>query len=105
HMPAIPAPIILASGSMARKRLLTQAGIPFTVELSPVDEEALKQEVAGLAIPEQALCLAHAKGQGVAEQHKEAVIIAADQMCECEGRLFTKPGTRENALRQLQDLR
>jgi hypothetical protein len=53
-------PLILASGSTARAKILTDAGVAFTVERPTVDEEAVKLglRAEGLAVRDQADALA-----------------------------------------------
>lgn len=97
-------PIILASGSTIRKEMLQNVGIPFTVCPSSVDEEAIRTSISHLPIPLQALELAKAKGFCVAEQHPDSMIIAADQICECDGEILSKPGTHANAVLQISQL-
>ena len=42
-MAVMAEPIILASASAARARLLDAAGVPFTVEPAAIDEERIKR--------------------------------------------------------------
>lgn len=89
----MPAPgLILASGSAVRARLLADAGVRFRIETSGVDEDAVKA-AAGDGIPaaEIALQLAAAKARAVSEKRGGALVVGADQMLECEGKLFDKP--------------
>lgn len=97
-------PIILASGSRARKQVLQGVGVEFSVQTSPTDEEALKEKISSLEISEQALFLAKAKGEPVAKDNPTSIVISADQICECDGEIFSKPGNKENAIEQLQKL-
>jgi nucleoside triphosphate pyrophosphatase len=74
---------------------------------APIDEAAIKQVLAaegrdGCGVASQ---LAAAKAQAVSASFPDAIVIGADQVLECEGRLFDKPGQLANARRQLQRLR
>lgn len=69
--------------------------------MSPdVDETAHKDEAA---LP-LATRLALAKAEAIARQVPAAWVIGSDQVASCEGRLLGKPGTRDNAIEQLQFL-
>ena len=100
-MPA--ADLILASGSAVRARLLANAGVRFRVETSGVDEDAVKAS-AGDDVPpaEIALHLAAAKARAVSEKRRGALVIGADQMLECEGKLFDKPAHMAAAAENLR---
>ncbi len=97
------AELILASGSAVRARLLTNAGVRFRVETSGVDENAVKAS-AGDGVPpaEIALKLAAAKARAVSEKLGGALVIGADQMLECEGKLFDKPNHMSEAAANLR---
>lgn len=100
----MPAPeLILASGSAVRARLLANAGVRFRTETSGVDENAVKA-AAGDGVPaaEIALQLAAAKARAVSEKRGGALIIGADQMLECEGKLFDKPADMAEAAANLR---
>lgn len=93
-------PLILASGSRYRAELLSRLRLPFTQMSPDVDETAHKDEAA---LP-LATRLALAKAEAIARQVPAAWVIGSDQVASCEGRLLGKPGTRENAIEQLQFL-
>jgi len=90
--------IVLASSSPYRRRLLERLGLPFDVDPADVDESPLPGEPAEAL----ALRLSEAKAKTVAQRHPEAVIVASDQLGVASGRLLGKPGTPQNAVRQLQ---
>lgn len=62
-----------------------------------VDETALPGETPGAT----ALRLAMAKARAVAGLRPDAVVIGSDQVADADGLRLDKPGTRENAVRQL----
>ena len=93
-----PPGLILASTSPYRRELLARLCLPFTVEQPGVDEAPL----AGESPAGRARRLALAKASAVAATHPLAVVIGADQVAECEGRMLDKPGTTAAARAQLQ---
>jgi septum formation protein len=97
-------PILLASGSAIRQQMLRAVGLEFSVEPSGVDEEALTPILAHLPVPEQALALGRAKALAVSARQPQAYILAADQMCAQDGKIFGKPGSFEQAEAQLAQL-
>ncbi|MDF7673260.1 Maf family protein [Acetobacteraceae bacterium ESL0709] len=100
--------LVLASGSKTRRDLLEQAGIDIQVFPVDFDEESLRQtEIArGTPIRDIALKLAEAKAFAAAESFaSDHIILAADQILELEGRIFSKPQTMEQAVAHLQSMR
>lgn len=91
--------LILASTSSYRKAQLEQLRIPFDALAPNVDEDAFKSQ--NHSPRELALRLAIEKAQRVAKDHPEAVVIGGDQLVSFEGRILGKPGTQENAVKQL----
>lgn len=61
-------PLVLASGSRFRARVLTEAGIDVSIEAPDIDERALDAELASTGPEEHALGLAEAKARSVAER-------------------------------------
>jgi septum formation protein len=100
-MPHSRPPLVLASGSTYRRTLLERLRIPFDVAVSQVDESA----IAGEAPEETALRLSRLKAAAVAALRPDAVVIGSDQVAECDGQAFGKPGTHEAAVAQLRALR
>jgi len=97
-------PLILASGSTVRHRLLKNMGLPHQVVISPFDEEVAKQSQQGLTIPQLALQLAHGKAKAVSEHYPDHLVLGADQIGECEGVALFKPGNRQGNIRLLKQL-
>ncbi len=104
---AEPPELILASASSGRAALLRAAGVRFDVIPASVDEEAIKQGAAaeGLAVEQTALLLAELKARRVSQRFASAIVIGADQILECEGRLFDKPADLSIARSHLLALR
>jgi len=93
--------LILGSSSRYRQELLARLGLPFTVYKPDVDETPRTGES-----PEAtALRLAREKAQAVARQNPGCLVIGSDQVATLDGEQIGKPGTHENALRQLQAMR
>jgi septum formation protein len=97
----IPPRLILASSSKYRQELLSRLRIPFDVMVPIVDETPKPGES-----PEAtALRLAQEKAIEVARRAPGALVIGSDQVATLDGEQIGKPGTHENALRQLQKMR
>jgi septum formation protein len=92
--------LILASTSQYRRELLSRLGLPFEVAAPQVDETPLPGELPQAL----ALRLACAKALNVSANYTDALVIGSDQVACCGGELLGKPGTHENATRQLRQL-
>ena len=92
--------LVLASTSRYRRELLERLGIPFSVANPGIDE----QRRPGEAPEGMAVRLAEAKALSVAHGLRDALVIGCDQVAARNGEVFGKPGTHENALRQLRAL-
>lgn len=102
------APLILASTSETRRRMLASAGVSFVSEPARVDEDALREALAaeGASPRDQADVLAEAKARKVAERHPEALVIGSDQILDFGGSVFSKPrdaGDLRDQLARLSD--
>lgn len=96
-------PLVLASGSATRAAMLRAAGLDFEVVVPRVDEEALK---AALLAEERSArdiadALAEMKAARVSGKRPEALVLGCDQTLSCEGRLFSKPASPEEAREQI----
>ncbi|WP_421789558.1 nucleoside triphosphate pyrophosphatase [Hyphobacterium sp.] len=96
--------LILASGSEIRQQILRNAGIGFDVQMSGVDEDAIKQKWSGGDPADLALQLAEAKA-GAVSKGNEGLILAADQILSLEGRLYDKAKSTDEARDRLLMLR
>ncbi|CAL62223.1 Putative septum formation protein Maf [Herminiimonas arsenicoxydans] len=93
--------LILGSSSIYRKELLARLGFPFEVMVPNIDETAMPGES-----PEAtALRLAQQKAAVIAAKVPNTIVIGSDQVATLDGEQIGKPGTHENALRQLQKMR
>lgn len=100
-------PLVLASASPARARLLAAAGLIFEQRPAAVDEEAVRAALqAEQAAPaDAATMLAELKAHRVAQEvPPDAVVLGADQILSCAGRWFAKPADLAAARAQLEDL-
>ena len=97
-------PLILASKSQARQRLLREAGLDFVSCAASVDERALNARHEQSPITDQAMILARAKALTVSDQYPDHWVIGSDQMLDCEGQMFHQIGNKTDALTQLQAL-
>ena len=94
-------PLILASTSLFRRELLARLQVPFEVAAPETDETPLPGELPATTAERLAVC----KARAVAEKYPAALIIGSDQVAYCGDRQFGKPGTRQNAIAQLQAMR
>jgi len=99
-------PVILASGSATRRKMLTDAGLDIVAVSPAVDEDEIKRsaQAAGLRCEEVAEALAELKAARVAKSYPNALVIGADQMLECSGVWFDKPPDADHARAQLKAL-
>jgi septum formation protein len=95
--------LVLASASPTRALLLRRAGVPFLQDPASIDEGAVKAELRGSGknALQAALELARRKAVVVAHRHPQQLVLGADQLLECEGQWFDKPGSRLQAREQL----
>ncbi len=93
--------LVLASTSPYRRETLSRLNIPFVAAAPEYQEEH------DLPLPPEELVvtLAFRKAQSLRGRHTNALILAADQVAEIDGRVFTKPLSFERAFAQLQVLR
>jgi septum formation protein len=100
-------PLILASGSKSRARLLEAAGLAFVVEPPGLDEAVMREAVSGegaLTPHDIAEVLARAKAEAVSDLARKAYVIGGDQVLALGNTIFSKPDSMEAARRQLLDL-
>ncbi|MCI5050051.1 MAG: Maf family protein [Rickettsiales bacterium] len=95
----------MASGSAIRAQMLKAVGLHFSVVPSGFDEDKIKEELKDSPVPEQAMRLAVEKAKSVAKDYPDALTIGADQMCELDGQILSKPHVKEKAIEQLRLMR
>lgn len=98
-------PLVLASSSRYRARLLEQLELPFEALAPACDEETLAAQQAGLAPELLALHLARSKAASLRARRPQAWILAADQLGVLEAPegavLLRKPQDADAAVAQL----
>jgi septum formation protein len=100
-----PLDIILASTSKIRGKILSAAGIKFSVLDSELDEEKAKNSLTDFSPRKISLELARLKSEKISRQHPKVMTIGADQVLGFENRIFNKPASRPDAEKQLSMLR
>ena len=91
--------IILASGSPFRKQLLDRLQLDYECLPPDIDEAIIPGEDASSYVCR----LAESKADRVAVDHPQAVVIGSDQCALLGEKILGKPGSHENALRQLRE--
>ena len=97
-------PLILASASKSRAKVLEAAGLAFIVEPPGLDEAVMRQAVSGegsLTPHDVAEVLARAKAEAVSELAPTAYVIGGDQVLALGESILSKPDSMEAARRQL----
>ncbi|HPD91881.1 MAG: Maf-like protein [Rhodobacter sp.] len=97
--------LTLASGSSVRATLLRNAGVAIDVRPARIDEENLRDSLLaeGATPHDLADALAEHKALKIAPQ--APLVLGCDQILECDGRIYSKPSSPQDALAQLADLR
>lgn len=92
--------LVLASTSPYRRELLSRLGLAFCTENPAVDERSLAHET-----PEQLVMrLSGLKAEAAAHHYPDALVIGSDQVAVCGTSVLGKPGSHDNAVRQLARL-
>ena len=99
--------VILASGSETRKSMLLAAGLSFEVLPAVVDEDEIKAalQAEGSDAAFIAESLAEHKARVVSRKLPSALVIGADQILECDNKIYSKPLDLMAAQQQLRMLR
>lgn len=97
--------IILASGSPRRTELLHTAGITHEVIVSGADEN-VSEEVPSRLVEKLSALKAREVFERIADQADggQIVVIGADTVVACDGKILGKPRDREDAERMLEML-
>jgi len=98
-------PLILASKSEGRRKILGAAGVPVEIRPAPIDERAVEARSHVRGAEEVARVLAGAKAHTVAAEMPGRVVLGADQTLTLDGKRFSKPNGRAEASGQLRALR
>jgi septum formation protein len=98
--------IVLASASPARRRLLEAAGLRLIVDPAAIDEAEMRMSLLAesAAARDVADRLAGLKAERVSFRHPGMLVLGADQVLECEDKLFEKPADLTEARAHLAAL-
>jgi len=93
-------PLILASASPRRKRLLQSVGLDFQIQPSPLEESGLPSGNPAA----DAKKWAQLKSASIAAAFPDSWILGADTIVVLDGHIFGKPDDRDEAARMLAQL-
>lgn len=97
-------PIILASKSESRLKILQETGIDFLQLKSNIDESLVKEKYKKKNVNFIATKLAEAKALFISRENRKSYVIGADQICISKGKIFSKPKNKKKAIEQLLEL-
>ena len=97
--------LILASKSAARRTMLEGAGVPFSVQVADVDEDAVKAVHDPADAARLAIELARVKALAVSRHDPEAWVLGADQTLAFAGGLVSKAPSMTAARTRLAAMR
>ena len=97
-------PIILASNSESRLKILQETGIDFIQLKSNLDEATIKEKYKKKNANFIATKLAEAKALFISNENRKSYVIGADQICISKGKIFSKPKNKKLAIEQLSEL-
>ncbi len=89
--------LILGSSSPFRAELLTKLGLPFTTASPDIDESPLHDEQAEHLVKR----LSEQKARAIGQHYTNSLIIGSDQAALLDRQILGKPGTHDNAVKQL----
>ena len=100
-------PLLLASASDIRLKLLHNAGLEVAASPAHIDEDTIRRSLqAEAASPRDiADALAEAKARKLATKNPAALVLGCDQVLAFKGAVFGKPESPDTARAQLQALR
>jgi|TARA_B110001452_G_scaffold24277_1_gene19223 septum formation protein len=98
--------LILASKSKIRKKILDKNNIIAQVELSNVDEDAIKKSLLQEKVSPEFISkkLAEFKANKVSQKKNNFFVLGADSVIDLDGELISKPENREEAMKILKKL-
>lgn len=100
-----PQPLVLASKSDVRGKMLAAIGLRFEIRPAQIDERAVEAESGVADAAAAARLLARAKAAAVAATLPGRLVLGADQTLARGSRRFSKPADRAAAAEQLRALR
>ena len=101
----MPQPLVLASKSDVRGKLLAAAGLRFEIRPAQIDERALEAKAGVSDAVAAARMLARAKAEAVSAMRPGHLVLGADQTLALGTKRFSKPAGQTAAAEQLRSLR
>jgi len=99
-----PGGLVLASGSMSRKALLTAAGVAFVADPADLDEDALMAGLKQAGAEVMARTLAEQKALTVSRRNPGKVVLGGDSVIAFDGDYLSKCATLAEARNLLRRL-
>lgn len=100
-----PQPLVLASRSDVRGKMLAASGLRIEIRPSQLDERATEAKAGSIDAAAVARLLARAKADAVASTLPGRLVLGADQTLARGNKRFSKPADRASAAEQLRALR
>jgi len=97
-------PVVLASSSPRRRRLLRELGVGFSVRVPNVDESQLPGELPGPHVRRLALAKARAVARQLVPGCGARLVVGADTVVVLDGRILGKPRDARDAAGMLTRL-
>lgn len=99
--------LVLASASQARADMLAKAGVASRIEPARIDEQAIKAAMLAEDAPARDIAdkLAEMKALRTSRKCAGDFVLGADQVLMCNGRIFDKATSRDEAAAHLRELR
>ena len=98
--------IILASKSKVRKEILNKNNIKCLVEPANVDEHSIKDSLIKKGASPEIISknLAELKANKVSQKKNGEIVLGADSLIDLNGKIISKPSSREQAMEILKKL-
>ena len=98
--------IILASKSEVRKKILLENGIPCHVEPSKVDEDVIKEALLKEGATPEIISknLAELKANKISNKNPDELVLGADSVIDLDGKIISKPKSRDEAFNILKKM-
>jgi septum formation protein len=103
----LSARLVLASASLTRQRILDAARVTFETDAPNVDERRIEDGLLAQGAKADVIAanLAEQKALDVSRRVKDALVLGADQVLVCEGKLFSKAKNLTSARETLKQFR
>ena len=96
--------LVLASGSMSRRALLTAAGVAFVADPADLDEDTLMASLKGAGAEAMVLGLAERKALTVSRRHPGRIVLGGDSVIAFDNDYLSKCASLAEARNLLQRL-